>query len=184
MSVLALLSFIVIAAWLSQGPAIAQDGGFPKQHLQWQRECVRKNLYERPARRESLRKFGISVEVPEGMDFQLEGGIDESSISIAEIEGIALKGCSELAQRLHGMSLPGRGISSFSISSRPRFPQASQDEFVDAALVLGQKRPIYTDGVEIWTVFTEPRSKRVIQVSSYDIGSSYFAQFLRSIRAE
>jgi hypothetical protein len=82
------------------------------------------------------------------------------------------------------MALPGRGVSAFSISAKPRFPQASQDEFVDAAIILGQKRPIYTDAIEIWAVFTDPGSGKVIQVSSFDIGKAYFIQFLRSIRSE
>jgi hypothetical protein len=179
-----LLPAIAFTSLAFQGPALAQDGGFPKQYLEWQQECVRKNLYTRPARRESLRRFGISVEIPEGMDFQVDGGGDSSTAWITEIEGIALKRCSELAERLHGMALPGRGVSSFSVSAKPRFPQPSQDDFVDAALILGQKRPVYTDGIEVWAVFTEPKSGKSIQVSSYDIDRNYFIQFLRSIRAD
>ena len=118
------------------------------------------------------------------MDFQVDGGGDSSTVWITEIEGIALKRCSELAERLHGIALPGRGVSSFSVSAKPRFPQPSQDDFVDAALILGQKRPVYTDGIEVWAVFTEPKSGKSIQVSSYDIERNYFIQFLRSIRAD
>ncbi len=180
----AFLPAIAITSLAFQGPALAQDGGFPKQHLEWQQECVRKNLYTRPTRRESLRRFGISVEIPDGMDFDVDGGGDSSSIWMIEIEGIALKRCSELARRLHGMALPGRGVSGFSISSKPRFPQLSQDEFVDAVMVLGKKIPIYTDGIELWAVFTEPKSGKSIQVSSFEVGQNYFIQFLRSVRSE
>jgi hypothetical protein len=181
---IALFPFIAVTSLAFQGPALAENGGFPKQYLEWQRECAQKNLYTRPTRRESLRRFGISIKIPDGMDFQVDGGGSDSSVWIAEIEGIALKKCSELAQRLHGMDLPGRGISSFSISDKPRFPQAHQDEFVDVALVLGQKKPVYTDGIETWTIFSDPRSGKVVQVSSYDIGKLYFIQFLESIRTE
>jgi len=86
-----LLPAIAFTSLAFQGPALAQDGGLPKQYLEWQQECVRKNLYTRPARRESLRRFGISVEIPEGMDFQVDGGGDSSTVWITEIEGIALK---------------------------------------------------------------------------------------------
>lgn len=180
----ALLSRITIIFLVFLCPARAQDGGFPKQNLEWQQECLRKNLYARPTRRESLRRFRISVEIPEGMDFQVDGGNDSSTVWITEIEGIVLKRCSELAKSIHGMAPPGRRVSSFSISAKPRFPQPSQDDFVDAALILGQKRAVYTNGIEIWAVFIDPKRGKTIQVSSYDIGRNFFIQFLRSIRAD
>jgi hypothetical protein len=74
---LALLPLIAITTLTFEGTAHAQDGGFPMQHLKWQRECVRKNLYTRPIRRELLSRFGINVEIPEGMDFQVDGDGDD-----------------------------------------------------------------------------------------------------------
>ncbi len=175
---------IAIAFLSLQGPALAQYGGFSRQILEWQQECVSHSLYARQARRVPLGRFGISIEVPEDMDFEIDGGSDSSIVLITEIEGIALKRCNELAKRLHGVELPGRGVSTLSISAVTRYPKATQDEFVDAVAVLGKKTPIYSDGIVFWAVFPSPNGAGVIQVDSYDIGQTHFLRLLQTIRSQ
>jgi hypothetical protein len=187
----ALLPIIAITSLVLPGPSSAQDGGYPKQHLEWQRECVRKNLYTRAARRESLGRFNISIEIPANMDFLIDDNEahenkDANNIIIAEIADIALRKCNKLAQRLHGMALPGAGMASFSITgeSSSGTPSITGADFVDAAMLMGQKRPIYRYRSLLWASFAQPKSGKDITVWSYDIEDTYFIQFIRSIRGE
>ena len=159
--------------------AFSQGSGFTKSNLEWQNECVKKSTYTTQARREALKRFGVSIEVPAGMDFVIERTGSEESVEISEVEGIALTRCIQIAKKLHGIDLPGRGISTITIAEGRRLVNAQSDEFVDAVILLGEKTPVYTDGIEAWSSFRNHKTGRWIQVSAFEVGGDFFIRFLR-----
>jgi len=179
---LALFSALSISSSSSAMGQALQNGGFSKGVIEWQKECVRRNIYTRTQRSEPLARFKIRIELPEWADFLLDQGSSDTSIQIADIHGIALKRCSEMAARLHNMQLPGSGFTSITINSQTRLPTAD-DSFLDAVTVLGEKSPIYDNGIEIWTSFLNPYSKQRIVVSSFELGLNEFKKFLGHIQS-
>lgn len=175
-----LISYILLCGcFIFCIPAYA---GLSKKHLEWQQECIKKNNYTKPQRREEIPKLGISVEIPLNMDVWAGERVSSNeSLTFAEINGIIEAKCNNIFEKLHGFFLPGRGISSISLEYENKLP-GSNDTFADAVTILGTKRPIYFDRAEFWTTFATPGSTRILKVSSYDLGLTYFTSLLRSIR--
>jgi hypothetical protein len=178
---LALVSALSIYLSSSALAQALQNGGFRKDVIEWQAECVRRNSYVRTQRSEPLSRFKMRIEMPEWADFLLDHGSSDTSIQIADIHGIALKKCSEMAIRLHNMQLPGSSFASITINSQARLPTAD-DRFLDAVTVLGEKSPIYDDGITIWTSLLNQYSKQRITITSFDVGLSEFKKFLGRIQ--
>jgi len=175
------LSFYVLP---SPGAQADQNGGFSKEVINWQKECLMRNIYARAERRESLSRFRISIQVPEGTDFLLDQGPSDTSVRIAEIRGIVLKRCGETAARLHNIQLPGGGFSSISIEGGARHPKAGDDRFLDAVTILGKKYSIYDDGVEVWASFINPAGMQNLTVSGYEVGLNEFKRFVGQIQTQ
>ncbi len=178
---LALVSALSIYSSSSALAQALQNGGFSKDVIEWQKECVRRNSYVRTQRSEPLARFKMKIEMPEWADFLLDHGSSDTSIQIADIHGIALKRCNEMATRLHNLQLPGSSFTSITINSQTRLPTAD-DRFLDAVTVLGEKSPIYDDGIVIWTSFLNPYSKQRTTITSFDVGLNEFKKFLDRIQ--
>lgn len=178
---LALVSSFSIYFSYSAVAQIPPNGGFSKGIVEWQRECVRRNIYVRTQRSEPLSRFKIRIEIPDWADFLLDQASSDTSVRIADIHGITLKRCSEMAARFHNMQLPGSSFSSITIDAQLKLPTAD-DKFLDAVTVLGDKTPIYDNGIEIWTSFLNPHSKQRITITSFDVGLNEFRKFLVHIQ--
>jgi hypothetical protein len=182
---LILAAVALCGGWLTEFnlPSKAKPSpGFTPAQLKWQAECVQKNVYSRTTRREVLRRFGISIEIPENMDYLIESNDPLQSVTIADIEAIATLRCNQMAKTLHNLDLPGGGIPSISIRSGERFPQRNQDNFLDAVIVAGGKIPIYTDHVETWASFKNPSTGVTATLEGYDIGLEFFKKFASKIQ--
>jgi len=183
--IILILAAMALYGWLAvvNLPSKAKpSAGFTPAQLKWQEECVQKNVYTRVTRREVLRRFGISIEIHESMDYLIESNDPEQSVTIADIEAIATLRCNRMAMTLHNLDLPGGGIPSIAIRSGERFPQTGQDNFLDAIIVAGRKIPIYTDYVEIWASFKNPQTGATATIEGYDIGLEFFKKFASKIQ--
>ncbi len=147
---------------------------------QWFVECIKKNNYSTEGRRESLAKYGISIFIPGDMDFNVGYGKDGDDITISQIEGLAERKCNDIAVRIYGRSLSGRGLPSITISLEKRLP-GDQDKFVDSISIQGRKWPIYTDTLGDWLCFASHSSVNIC-VSSYDLNLDSLLAFVKEIR--
>lgn len=81
---------------------------------QWLDKCV--NSRARPSRQERIviQRFGISVEIPNGMKYEPNESGEE--VILASIRDIALKSCVREAAVLHGQFIGGGGYSYIGIT--------------------------------------------------------------------
>ncbi len=152
-----------------------------EQALAWQKECTKKNAYLKAPRRDALMRFGISIEIPEDMDYLIKRDGDPRILEIAEIQGMAEAKCNQLGLQLHGMQLPGRGMTVISISETSRSVRGNQDKYLGTVRLLGANISVY-EGRDVWATFTNPLTGRPVTVAGYDVNNNFFMSFLQSFR--